>query len=448
MKNKIILSLLVLVNTLYSEETVDINAFLDRIKAPTPKEVMCKDVVKNKTQYIQCLEEITANNPTIKNINFLAGVYVVKRKFKKALKTYKVSMDKRDKEARYYYASIINEQLKEHKKALPYFETIKNYKDSTCQIGGIHSVPDKTDWREFYYKYMAEKRALAFYDAEIKSGNTKAYGCKALYYEKLEEYTKAKEMINKAIELDDDKGLAYFQMGQHYDQYDYNRDMRIKYYIKATNEGYATAAHNLGVDYALAREYKKSFPWFIKAHKLGFKGSLYDLAHAIDLDKQFLLAEKAYAKTALSGDDRGYYTVGIMYRTHKMYKKAKEKFFECINEGHSECATSLGMFYDEDIPMKDIDKAMYWSKKGYEMGDIEAASNIGLLYDENFKDYENAKKWYQIAVDAGLGQAAYNMARMYHKSIGNYKMADVWYKKSAELGFQKGIEVVKLRKIK
>ena len=436
-----IITLIVCSSLVFAEDTIDIDKFLDSIEVPVQKEVVCKDFVKTNVEYMQCLEEKTANDPTVENINFLAGVYVVKKQYNKALKTYKILMDKGDKDATYYYAAIINEEFKEHKKALPYFEKIKNFKDSTCQMGGIYSVPDKTDWREIYYKYVAKKRTLAFYDKEIKEGNTKAYGCKALYYEKLEEFDKAKEMINKAIELDDDKGKSYFQMAQHIVQYEYSRTNAVPWYEKSSSFGFAMAAHNLGVGYAKAKEYDKAVKWFIKAHELGYEKSLYDIGHAYALKPDFERAEKVWRKTGDMGDDRGYYNIGIMYREHKMYAKAEEKFLECFNEGHAVCGTAIGVFYEEVEGYQDLDKAMYYGKKAYEMGDFYAGTNIGMLYYSR-DDIENAKKWFKIAADGGSGQGAYNMARMYHKDFKDYKNAKIWYERAAELGFPQAISIL------
>ena len=432
--------ILITLTTLSFANEIDVDAFLDSIQPPKQEKVLCKDKVKTDKEYLECLEDVTAKDASIKNINFLAGVYVVKREYDKALQTYKKAMDRGDKEATYYYASIINEEFKEHKRALPYFQKIKEYKDSTCQMGGIHSVPDKTDWREFYYKHTAKKRTLAFYDKEIKAGNTKAYGCKALYYEKLEEFDKAKEMINKAIELDDDKGLAYYQMGQHIVMYEGSRTGAVPWYEKAVKEGNAESAHNLGVGYAKAKEYDKAVKWFIKAQQLGYKKSLYDIGHALDLDKKFLLAEKAYKNSGLMGNKDGLVGTGVMYKEWKMYKKSEQKFLECFKEGHGVCGAGLSNLYDEIY--HDYDTAMKWAKKGYEMGSYESATTVGYLYDQRFNDKENAKKWYKIAADGGDGQGAYNMARMYHKDLKDYKNAKIWYERAAELGFPQAISIL------
>jgi len=78
-----IIALIICSSLVFAEDTIDIDKFLDSIVVPAQKEVMCKDFVKTNVEYIQCLEEKTAYDPTVENINFLAGVYVVKNSMTK-----------------------------------------------------------------------------------------------------------------------------------------------------------------------------------------------------------------------------------------------------------------------------------------------------------------------------------------------------------------------------
>ena len=86
--DKILTSLFLSAVSALAVEMVDIDTFLQSLNVPVQKEVLCKDLMKNNSEYRQCLEEKIANEPSIENINFLAGVYAVKKQYEKALDMY------------------------------------------------------------------------------------------------------------------------------------------------------------------------------------------------------------------------------------------------------------------------------------------------------------------------------------------------------------------------
>ncbi|WP_373032839.1 tetratricopeptide repeat protein [Sulfurovum sp.] len=434
---KVIIGLLLIVNTLLAETTaVDIDTFLESIKVPVQKEILCKDVVKTNTEYMQCLEEKTANAPTVENINFLAGIYAVQRDYAKALELYKKSIDNGDKAAVYFTAGIYNEALKEHEKALPYFQKIKEYKDSTCQIGGIYAIVKDESYFKFINKSKAKSKTLDFYDEEIEKDNMNAYGCKALYYMSLQEYGDAEDVINEGIKRNDITSL--FLMGQLRDQhagsYDKRQEM-FEYYQQAADLGYAKGAHNLGVIFAQEERWAEAEAAFRREIEIGNTDALLDLARVYRSQKKYETAEKFYRKLAEFGNYQGLYQAGLMYAKsgdEKNYKKAEAIYQECIDNGYGNCASGMGLLYKNQL--KEYDQAIAYYKLGNKMGDAIATYNLGVLYGETLQDQANEIVWYLKAVEMGDANAAFNMGHIYEFDDVDYPKAIQWYRKAIELG--------------
>jgi len=431
-KYKILIVLLLLISKITANQTTDIKNLLQKL-TPTSQENLCKNIVKTNKEYIQCLQIKIKENPSIENINFLAGVYAVKREYKNAIETYEINVKKGDKKATYYLAGIYNEALKQHDKALPYFEKIKQYKDSTCQIGGIKAIVKDDSWFEFLDKRKAKKRTLQYYDDEIKKGNLKAYGCKGLYYNSLEEYEEAEKMFLKGLEKGEKENL--FFLGNFYSHYIYNIPTAISYYEKSYKVGNMQAANNLGFIHFERGRYTQAIKWLILSSNSGDKQSLLGLGLSLVATGKIELAFKVYEKMGELGDERGYSSVGFYYAREKKYDKAIEYFTKCYKKGYKECARGNGRVYDDDL--KEYDKAKQWYIKAYEMGDSESAYVLAFLYHLELKEFDKAIEWYTKASDMGYINAMNNLGVLYEKDLKDKKTAIKWYKKAAKNGNMK-----------
>ena len=419
----------VLSSTLLQASESDIETLLSNLQ-PEPQEQLCKDVVGTNAEYLQCLEEKTAEDPSIDNVNFLAGVYAVKGKYDEAIKTYEINVAKGDKKATYYLAGIYNEALKQHDRALPLFETIKDYEDATCQIGGILAIVKDESWFGFWNERKAKKRTLHFYDDEIKHGNVKAYGCKGLYYNKFEEYDKAEKSFLKGVEHGDTQSLFY--LGNLYSVYKYDFPKSIEYYERSYEAGNVQAAHNLGNTYLRQKEYDKAIYWYSLSAVKGDKQSLLGLGHALREKGAIELALKTYRTLGELGDPEGYFSIGIYYKKRKEYDKAEAAFREGIDKGYGKCASGLGVMYEEDL--KDYEKAKYWYLRSYELGSASGTNNLGLFYDEVENDNQKAIEWYTKANSLGSLSATFNMGVLYEKELKDKKNAIIWYRKAYDMG--------------
>ena len=419
----------VLSSTLLQASEPDIETLLSKLQ-PEPQEQLCRDGVKTDSEYLQCLEEKTKSDPSIDNVNFLAGVYAVKKQYDKAITTYEINVAKGDKKATYYLAGIYNEALKQHDKALPYFEKIKEYEDATCQIGGILAIVKDESWFGFWNERKAKKRTLNFYDDEIKHGNVKAYGCKGLYYNKFEEYDKAEKSFLKGVEHGDTQSLFY--LGNLYGNFKFDFQKEISYYEKAAEAGNMQAAHNLGNIYRQSKEYDKAVHWYSLSAATGDRESLLGLGQVLRAKGEIGLGNKVHYALGALGDVRGYTSIGIYYKKNKEYEKAEKVFKACIDKGYGDCAAGLGVMYENNL--KDFKQAEQWYLKGYELGSAASTYDLGLFYDETLHDNTKAIEWYGRAYKMGDADAAFNLAILYEKELKDKNNAIIWYRKAYDLG--------------
>lgn len=431
---KITLILLLFVSNLFARNTtvnldhIDIDTFLNELQ-PKVTVTLCKDQANTLENYISCLETNAKDNPTIENINFLAKIYASYQMYDKAIQTYEINVKKNDKEATYYLASIYNEALKQHDIARPYFEKIKEYKDSTCQIGGIVSVTKDETPFNFINEYLAKRRTFKYYDSEIEQGNIKAYGCKGLYHNKFEEYDEAEKLFLKGLEKGDKQNLFY--LGNLYDYYLIKIPQAMEYYEKSYKAGNDQAAHNLGFMYEARDKYEKAIKWYIPSVKRGDLKSLINLGNIYRVNKYEETALKIYKKAGNLGSWYGNEAVWVFYSKAKRFEEGIAYLKDRFNRGYKECARLIGRIYKDHL--KEYEKAIQWYKKGYIAGDSRSAFNLGYLYDVELKEYDKAIEWYKKASVMGNIDATYNIGYVYEKMLNNKEEAIKWYKKSYKM---------------
>jgi|GEM_PF-2464440 len=375
-----------------SAQTLD--TFLNTLQ-PLLQEMYCKDRIKNSDEYIKCLRQEIDKNPSIDTINFLAGVYALNKEYDKAIELYETNIANGDKKAIYYVAGIYNEVLKEHEKAKRYFEMIKDYEDSTCQLGGIVAIVKDSTPFAFINNYLAKRKTLKFYDNEIKQGNLKAYGCKGLYYNKHQEYEKAEKVFKEGVKNGDIQSLFY--LGNLYGNFIYDIPQSLRYYKQSFEKGNMQAAHNLGVFYERDRQWDEAIKWYKHSAKAGDMKSLYNIANIYRFKDEGENALKVYKKVGEMGFVDGYTAVGIYYRKAKEYDKAIKWHKKAYANGSSVSAFNLGYLYEKTL--NDNDKAIQWYEKASEMGNVKGTFNLGVIYEKDLNNTTEAIEWYKKAYE-------------------------------------------------
>jgi TPR repeat protein len=90
------------------------------------------------------------------------------------------------------------------------------------------------------------------------------------------------------------------------------------------------------------------------------------------------------------------------------------------------------------------DKALFWLKRAYEIGDDEAkasaANNLGVLYRQNeVKNINESIRWYKIAIEIdGSVDSIYNLGIIYKNDLKDYPKAIELYEKAYKLGLSDG----------
>lgn len=410
---------------------INLNETLKNFKEPYTN-ILCKDLLNNNKEYLPCVEKETKKNPTIKNLEYLSGVYILERKYDKAIKPYEEAIKKGSNKSTYSLAGLYNEQIKDRVKAKELFMTILDFKDSTCQIGGILALKDNDD-------------AFDFYEEQIKKGNNKAYICKGLLHIKEQDYYDAKESYEKLLSLGDKE--AYFYLGNLYSEYLLLKGRGIDSYIKSSKEGITGAEktlssmNNLGVEYLSYKRYDDAIYWFIKALEskniefpIEYKKAYSFLGLALTYRKKSdeKNMEKVFKKMQDLGDVKGYTNLAIHYKKAKNYKKAEEVFKTCINKGYGRCASGLGTMYRKDL--KDYKKSKESYLVGVNLNDAHSMSGLGLYYKRIEKDYDKSIYWFEKSANLGYSGAASNLAWLYEKELKDKAKAKIWFKKAYDLG--------------
>jgi TPR repeat protein len=89
----------------------------------------------------------------------------------------------------------------------------------------------------------------------------------------------------------------------------------------------------------------------------------------------------------------------------------------------------------------DYSEAVYWFRKGVELGHLEAMYSLGYCYFHGSgvpHDYSKAKNLFEQAAQLGHMKAQFNLGKCYKKGYGtpiNYSEAFAWFLKAAEQGY-------------
>jgi TPR repeat protein len=111
------------------------------------------------------------------------------------------------------------------------------------------------------------------------------------------------------------------------------------------------------------------------------------------------------------------------------------------DQGYAGADYNLGVMYMEGrgVP-QDYAEAMRYFQKGAEGGDTRAQTNVGFLFDHGLgvkRDYVTASNWYRRAAEAGNALAQNNLADLILRGEGiaqNDSEAFQWFEKAAVQG--------------
>jgi len=235
-----------------------------------------------------------------------------------------------------------------------------------------------------------------------------------------------KQDMTEAFRLFSLSAGAEFVEGQYWTGYMYENGLGVKqdyikaawYYEKAARQDSERAMHNLGIMYeegrGVRRDSKEALNWYLKASELG------------EPDSQ--------------------YRAGLLYISNDPSIKDEEKgaslLLKAARQDHKMACVILGMNSLAGIGgvKKDKIQALYWLKRGANLGSPTAQFLLGSFYEDGKivpRNYREAVKWYRMAADYGSPQAQAKLGDMYRDGKGvkkDYRKALGLYKKGAEEG--------------
>ena len=89
------------------------------------------------------------------------------------------------------------------------------------------------------------------------------------------------------------------------------------------------------------------------------------------------------------------------YWESKQYDKCFEGHLVLAEQGYPLAECQIGYFYYEGLGVeKDLEKALYWTRRAAEHGDRDGQCNLAWFYEDAIgveRDIEQAKHWYRLA---------------------------------------------------
>jgi TPR repeat protein len=153
---------------------------------------------------------------------------------------------------------------------------------------------------------------------------------------------------------------------------------------------------------------------------------------------------------AQSGNHKAQNDLGMAYYEGQLVQQNYQKAFYWLNQAASQgdmiAAGNLGLFYENGYNVVSVDypKAIELFEKGAAAGNIAAMSNLGVMYQNGLGVEKDPNKAYQLftqAANLGSPLAMYNLGGYFFKqqdANASYK----WFKLSADSNYPAGMRQV------
>jgi len=440
------------------------------------KQISAQDVSSSLKIKIRAITEKIENPKTVDDFFLKAYLAEIDEDKDEAIKNYDKAIELKNDFARaYYYAGAVYVGKKDLDKAMDYFkkflELKPNYPNNVEACITIAFL--------YFFKYDY-KNADEYLKKVLEYSPDKAeasYDIGDIYYDRIKNLDKAEEYFKRAIELKADFAEAYSYLGtikrekedyakaiEYYEKaiqfkpnskveyaalhglgtayfYKHDFDKAIEYYKKIEN-GDANVCFNIGVAYLRKHDYNKSMEYLKKVIELNPKhvkayrtmGSIYSIKN--NYSKAIELYEIAIK---LDPKIDAYVSIGAAYYKKMNYDRALEYWEKAIKYQPDDKAEIYDFMGCVHFHKKDYDKAIEYFNKAISMNSNKnlpyTYNNIGEAYF--FKqEYDKVIEYCKKAIDLDstmqesylyLGEA---LIRKGNKADGmKYKM------KAVEMGY-------------
>lgn len=160
------------------------------------------------------------------------------------------------------------------------------------------------------------------------------------------------------------------------------------------------------------------------------------------------LSLRGLAERAASGDARALYQLSRLHDSGYDSiavdsARAAALCLESARLGYVPAQSDAGFrYFRGEGVRRDVDSALYWTRRAAEAGDARAANNMGYLSlrgEYVAQDTGKAFEWFTVAADAGLPVGQSQLADMYREGLGTppdtLKAAEL-YSKALESGLR------------
>ena len=252
--------------------------------------------------------------------------------------------------------------------------------------GGIYLYPkweNEKKYEEALSVYM-ERDSIQFdvFNELAINDHNKSNFILGLYYDRLGDSVKAKELLEKVI-VKGNKVPALYVL------YVINPKDSLEY-EKRVEENFASWVDAISQSDWLAQVYA---------------GRIYEFG--IGVEKDARKAVEFYEMASNNGSVRADFLLGLMYKNVeeiKDYGKSLSFLKKADELGYFPSASQIAELYQNGLGVeKDYEQAIFWYSKGAKMNDIYSQNSMGYFYATGLvgvsENLDSAKYWYQLAVD-------------------------------------------------
>ncbi|HBO37964.1 MAG TPA: hypothetical protein DD638_04825 [Pasteurellaceae bacterium] len=309
------------------------------------------------------------------------------------------------------------EQIVELKKTAEQGDKVAQFRMGYAYHYGLADLmADATKAMEWYQKSSAQGYAKA----------TRNIGM--LYADEdngILDYTKAKEMYEKALQQDPADYIAKYYLARLYlDGYGVKQDVpkALILFKEAAQSGDENAPITLGqlytnddtdTSYGIKKDIAEGMKWYQKGVDNGSPQAMFNLAdyyyEGEGVDKDLKRAFDLYTKASEKDHLDSTYMAAYMYHhgkgVDKNLKKAFDLYSQLAEKDDSDAQNNLGYMYmnGESVP-QDLKLAFEWYSKSAEQTNPTALYNLAEMYREGYyvkKDTEKAIEYYAHACQLG-----------------------------------------------
>ncbi len=234
----------------------------------------------------------------------------------------------------------------------------------------------------------------------------------------------------------------------------------IDLYLQAAEKNERWALYKVGTFYesglgviekneVISHEYIKKAAELEVPEAINHIGTLH--AKGIVVEQSFEKAFEYYKRAAELDDALAMFNLACCYEKGEGVEKNFEtQLYWLLRAGNARDVESmfrLGCIYLTKLQI--FDAALYWFEKAYKGGNVQAANNLGYMYENGIgvkKNSFTAFRYIKVSADAEIPEGLYLMGTYYARGIVveyDWSKAIALYKQSAQMGFKKAKDVLK-----